>query len=83
MQWDGSRYAGFSDARPWIGIPENHTYINVEDEKKDPDSIFHYSYFVIRITTVSSCPFLSVPDWVPARQLNACADTGFWSDADI
>ena len=42
MQWDGSRYAGFSDARPWIGIPENHTYINVEDEKKDPDSIFHY-----------------------------------------
>ena len=25
-----------------IGIPENHTYINVEDEKKDPDSIFHY-----------------------------------------
>lgn len=42
MQWDGSPYAGFSAVSPWIGIPDNHDYINVEAETKDPDSIFHY-----------------------------------------
>lgn len=42
MQWDGSQYAGFSTAEPWIGIPASHSYINVEDEKKDPDSIYAY-----------------------------------------
>ena len=38
MQWDGSQYAGFSTVEPWLGIPANHSYINVEAEKKDPKS---------------------------------------------
>ena len=42
MQWDGSPYAGFSEAEPWIGFPENHTRIHVEGEETDPDSILHY-----------------------------------------
>ena len=39
MQWDGSENAGFTTGTPWLGIPDNHTYINVEDEAKDPDSV--------------------------------------------
>ena len=35
MQWDGSRYAGFSQGEPWIGIPENHSYINAQAEAAD------------------------------------------------
>jgi len=42
MQWDPSEYAGFSAKEPWIGVPDNHTYINVAEEEKDPDSILHY-----------------------------------------
>ena len=39
MQWKAGPNAGFTDGEPWIGIPENHSYINVEEENKDEDSI--------------------------------------------
>ena len=42
MQWDGSEKAGFTTGTPWLGIPANHTYINVEDESKDPDSVLAF-----------------------------------------
>lgn len=42
MQWNSSEYAGFSVNEPWIGVPDNHTYINVEAEETDPDSILNY-----------------------------------------
>lgn len=47
MQWDGTEHAGFSDGSPWIGIPDNHTYINVEAEQEDEDSILnHYKRLI-------------------------------------
>ena len=42
MQWDGTENAGFGIGTPWLGIPANHTTINVETEKKDPDSIYAF-----------------------------------------
>lgn len=45
MQWDGTKYAGFSSEdgkEPWIGVNENHTKINAGDQLKDEDSIFRY-----------------------------------------
>lgn len=42
MQWDSGKYAGFSECEPWIGIPDNHKYINVASEERDPDSILNY-----------------------------------------
>ena len=42
MQWDGTENAGFGTGTPWLGIPANHTTINVEAEKKDPDSIYAF-----------------------------------------
>lgn len=42
MQWSTDEYAGFSGELPWIGIPDNYTYINVEEEKKDADSVLNY-----------------------------------------
>ena len=42
MQWDGSPNAGFTQTEPWIGIPENHTWINAEAEAGDEDSIYNY-----------------------------------------
>ena len=42
MQWDGTENAGFGAGTPWLGIPANHTAINVEAEQKDPDSIYAF-----------------------------------------
>lgn len=42
MQWNGRPGAGFTAGDSWIGIPENHRYINVEAELADPDSILNY-----------------------------------------
>ena len=42
MQWDSSELAGFTTGEPWLSIPANHSYINVECEEKDDDSILAY-----------------------------------------
>ena len=42
MQWDASEFAGFTTGQPWLGIPANHSCINVETEEKDSDSILAY-----------------------------------------
>lgn len=41
MQWDDSKHAGFSKARPWIDIPKNYKHINVNIALKNPDSILY------------------------------------------
>ncbi len=46
MQWDGSRFAGFTapDApkEPWIGVNPNHVDINAAAEFDDPDSVYAF-----------------------------------------
>ncbi|MBQ8985892.1 MAG: alpha,alpha-phosphotrehalase [Lachnospiraceae bacterium] len=42
MQWDASEFAGFTTGEPWLSIPANHSYINVETEERDEDSILAY-----------------------------------------
>lgn len=45
MQWDESKYAGFTSAdseEPWISVNKNYTKINAEEQLQDEESIFHY-----------------------------------------
>ena len=50
MQWTSGRNAGFTEApEPWIGIPENYSYINVESEEADPDSILNYYRKLVKL----------------------------------
>lgn len=42
MQWSAEKNAGFTEGTPWIGVNPNYTKINVENERKDPDSIYHF-----------------------------------------
>jgi oligo-1,6-glucosidase len=42
MQWSADDHAGFTDGEPWIGVNPNHEEINVEAERDDPDSVWHY-----------------------------------------
>ncbi|WP_396613128.1 alpha-glucosidase [Haloferax sp. S1W] len=46
MQWDDSGYAGFTEpntgAEPWMPVNPNKDAINVDAERADPDSVWHY-----------------------------------------
>ncbi|WP_294447978.1 alpha-glucosidase [uncultured Bifidobacterium sp.] len=46
MQWDASKYAGFTapDAatEPWIDVNPNHVEINAAEEFDDPDSVYTF-----------------------------------------
>lgn len=40
VQWNGSEFAGFSDAASWIDVNANYQRINVEKDRDDPDGVF-------------------------------------------
>ncbi|WP_419735248.1 alpha,alpha-phosphotrehalase [Pseudomonas sp. COR18] len=42
MQWTAGPNAGFTSAQPWIGVPPNAAWINVEQQFEDPDSVLHH-----------------------------------------
>lgn len=42
VQWDDSRYAGFSDVKPWLKVNKNKNYINAAAAINDPDSTYHF-----------------------------------------
>lgn len=48
MQWDASANAGFTSGTPWLPVNPDYTEINVEAERKDPDSILNYYKKLIR-----------------------------------
>ncbi|MDD3794396.1 MAG: alpha,alpha-phosphotrehalase [Lachnospiraceae bacterium] len=54
MQWNGEKEAGFTEGTPWITIPQNHEYINVETEKEDDTSILNYYKKLIALRKESS-----------------------------
>ena len=41
MQWDGSRFAGFSSVEPWLSLSEDAAVRNVDTQRGDPASIFN------------------------------------------
>ncbi|OUQ23357.1 alpha,alpha-phosphotrehalase [Lachnoclostridium sp. An131] len=53
MQWDDSKYAGFTDAaseqEPWIGVNANHDRINAASQVEDEDSIFNHYRKLVRM----------------------------------
>lgn len=42
MQWDDSKFAGFSKVKPWLKVTDNYKEINAKESVSDPDSIYHY-----------------------------------------
>lgn len=49
MQWDATEYAGFSDVQPWLAVNPNYRSINVENNLKDPNSIFHHYQKLVQL----------------------------------
>ena len=42
MQWDDGPQAGFTTGTPWLPVNPNHTVINAAEQRRRPDSVFHY-----------------------------------------
>ncbi len=41
FQWDNSVNSGFSEVTPWMNTVKNYTEINLEKQRKDPNSLFN------------------------------------------
>jgi len=55
MQWDASENAGFSGARPWLGVNGNYKYINYAAQKGDPDSVLNFYKNIIALRKKTEC----------------------------
>ena len=42
VQWNGEEHAGFTTGTPWLKVNPNYKKINVADQEKDENSVFHY-----------------------------------------
>lgn len=49
MQWDNSKYAGFSTNEPWIMVNPNYVEINVKEQMSRENSVFHYYKRLIQL----------------------------------
>ena len=49
MQWDDSKYSGFSEVEPWIGVTKSKDRVNVKEAINNKDSIFYYYKALIEI----------------------------------
>ncbi len=49
LQWDASKFSGFSTTKPWIDVNDNYNKINVELQQDNSDSILNYYREIIRI----------------------------------
>ena len=49
FQWDSTPNAGFSSGTPWLPVNANYTRINLEVQKKDPDSVWNFYRALIEL----------------------------------
>jgi len=49
MQWDDSKYAGFSSVQPWLPAHPNYQERNVEHQSADPDSLLNFTKNIIEL----------------------------------
>ena len=49
MQWDNSKYAGFSKVEPWLSVIDNYQEINTEQDRVNEKSIFRYYQELIKL----------------------------------
>jgi alpha-glucosidase len=40
MQWDATKFAGFSDVDPWLPVAENSCYVNVDTSRTEKGSLY-------------------------------------------
>jgi alpha-glucosidase len=63
MQWDGGPGAGFTEGEPWLPISPDAPRVNVEAQRRDPDSLLALYRRLIALRRAE--PALSVGAWAP------------------
>jgi oligo-1,6-glucosidase len=63
MQWDDGKNAGFTSAKPWLGINANYKYINYESQKANPASVLNFYKALISLRQKSDC--LKYGEFIP------------------
>ena len=53
MQWDNTKYAGFSKNKPWFLVNPNKDSINVKEQLENKNSILHYYKKIIYLRRFS------------------------------
>ena len=53
MPWDTTPHAGFSSARPWLRVNSDYARVNVESERRDPNSLLNYYRRLIALRRAS------------------------------
>lgn len=53
FQWSGGPGAGFTSGTPWLAVNPNYTWLNLEAQQADPDSVYH---FYKRLIALRSSP---------------------------
>lgn len=49
FQWDNSINGGFSKATPWLKVNDNYTYLNAQNQEKDPNSVLNYFRKMVKL----------------------------------
>jgi oligo-1,6-glucosidase len=49
VQWDAGPQASFTAGEPWLPVNPNHTGINAEAERANPNSVFHHYRRIIEL----------------------------------
>jgi alpha-glucosidase len=65
MQWNGSRFAGFSTNQPWLPVHPDYLERNVATQKANPNSIFAFTKKLINIRR--NTPALRSGRFVPIK----------------
>lgn len=68
VQWNSDKNAGFTTGTPWIGIPENYKFINVEAEEKDGTSILHFYREFIQFAKQNTIFEKGTIKWLPYKE---------------
>ena len=55
MQWDDSDNAGFSVAKPWLGINPDYLTTNVKSQLEDEDSVLNFYKKMINLRKENEC----------------------------
>src|SRR5262249_46179261 len=66
MQWDTSNNAGFSNATPWLPVPDSYKTHNVSSESQDPSSVLSFYRKVLKLRHTSHA--LLDGDYQPLNQ---------------
>ncbi|MGZ9809933.1 alpha-glucosidase [Pseudoroseicyclus sp. H15] len=63
MQWSAGENAGFTSGTPWIEVNPNHTEINVEADRSDPDGLIAFYRHLVHLR--KTLPILTRGDFRP------------------